>query len=61
MNTAQKTSTKFVLVSWLCDKTVGVIPLSGTADIDDEEEQGADSRCPILYSEGSRSKGNIIT
>ena len=48
MNTAQKTSTKFVLVHWLSDETVGVIPLSGikgAAHIDEEEEQGAVQGC----------------
>ena len=30
MNTAQKTPTKFVLVRWLSDETVGVMPLSAT-------------------------------
>ena len=48
MNTAQKTPTKFVLVHWLFDETVGVIPLSatkGAACIDDEKEQGAVQGC----------------
>ena len=30
MNTAQKTPMKFVLVRWLSDETVGVMPLSAT-------------------------------
>ena len=48
MNTAQKTPTKFVLVCWLSDETVGVIPLSatkGAAHIDDEEEQDVVQGC----------------
>ena len=43
MNTAQKTLAKFVLVRWLSDETIGVIPLSatkGAAHIDDTQIQG---------------------
>ena len=46
MNTAQKASTKFVLVRWLSDETVGVVPLSGTKrNTDYEEKQGAVQGC----------------
>ena len=50
MNTAQKTPMYFVLVCWLSDETVDVIPLSatkGAAHIDDEQEQGAVQGCTL--------------
>ena len=52
MNTPQKTTTKFVLVRWLSDETVGVMPLFATKDV------AHVGRNRMLYSEGSRSKGN---
>ena len=68
MNTAQKTPMKFVLVRWLSDETVGVMPLSCLRhkDVahfwqcrDDEQEQDAVQGCsPKGPGVGSRNKGN---